>query len=353
MNKKKNLLYLCVLILLVHFHLGCASYEILKSPIDQNSERFLDLVRYIITPQEEKVFREMPPQDRCEFVVEFWKRRDPNPETAENEFRDIYYARIALAGKAFREGIPGWMTDRGRIYVLLGPPTDVIRKCMGDAGMDLDKGLRELSTDMLEQGTRTERPTQIWVYNQYPDYFSAPLRLVFVDYYSTGEFKLNTDFEIFPFSMITHPMSDPDMIQYQRIGEIEREKSSCGFSPFLDYSKALGELKKDGKDHYTIECFFEIPLATLHYRKENNRYACNIELSVLVENLRIKGFFEHKREITLTLSLEELEASLINKRMLSEVIIIPLEKGANNIYFSLRDNIREKRLRKLDVVNIK
>jgi GWxTD domain-containing protein len=333
--------------------MSCASYEIVEAPIDQNSEKFLDLIRYIVTPQEERIFREMPPEDRHEFVAEFWKRRDPDPETAENEFRDVYYTRIARANKAFRAGIPGWMTDRGRIYVLLGPPTDVIKKSMGDATLDLNKGLRELSTDMLEQGTRTERPTQIWVYNQYPDYFSGPLRLVFVDYYGTGDYKLNTDVSVRPFNLVTHIMSDPDMIQFQTIGGIEEDESSPRVLPFLEYSKALGPLKKEGKDIYTIDCFFEIPLGTLQFRKENSGYVFDVELSVMVQNIETNSSFQQKKEVKKTLSLEDLRTDLKDRRSLSEVISVPLEKGANNIYFSLRDNIRQKRLRKLEIVRIK
>jgi GWxTD domain-containing protein len=342
-----------LLSLLLSFFISCASYEIAEAPIDQNSQKFLDLIRYIVTPQEETIFREMPPEDRHEFVRDFWRRRDPDPETPENEFRDIYYTRIARATKAFKTGIPGWMTDRGRIYVLLGPPTDVIKKSMGDATMDLNKGLRELSTDMLEQGTRTERPTQIWVYNQYPDYFSGPLRLVFVDYYGTGDYKLNTDVIVRPFNMVTHIMSDPDMVQFQTIGGIEEGESSPRILPFLDYAKALGKLKKEGKDTYTIECYFEIPLGALQYRKENEEYVYDIELSVMVQNIEINSSFEQKKSVRDGFSLEDLRSSLKDRQTLSEVISVPLEKGANNIYFSLRDNIRQKRLRKLDIIEIK
>ena len=348
-----RILYFFFLALLLCFFLNCASYEIVEAPVDQNSEKFLDLIRYIVTPQEEKIFREMPPEDRHEFVAEFWKRRDPDLETADNEFRDIYYTRIARANKAFAKGIPGWMTDRGRIYVLLGPPTDVIKKSMGDATLDLQKGLRELSTDMLEQGTRTERPTEIWVYNQYPDYFSGPLRLVFVDYYSTGDYKLNTDVSVRPFNMMTHIMSDPDMIQYQKIGEIEGDESSPRILPFLDYSKALGQLEKDKNGNYTVECFFEVPLGTLQFLKDNGGYVYDIELSIKVENIEIKSSYEQKKEIKQTLPLEELRTSLKERYLINDVIDIPLEKGENNIYFTLRDNIRKRRLRKLETIIIK
>ncbi|MGD8539395.1 MAG: GWxTD domain-containing protein [Candidatus Aminicenantes bacterium] len=348
-----RIMYFFLLIFLLCFFYTCASYEIAEAPIDPNSQKFLDLIRYIVTPQEERIFREMPPEDRHEFVADFWKRRDPDPETAENEFRDIYYTRIARATKAFRAGIPGWMTDRGRIYVLLGPPTDVIKKSMGDATLDFNKGLRELSTDMLEEGTRTERSTQIWVYNQYPNYFSGPLRLVFVDYYGTGDYKLNTDVTVKPFNLVSHIMSDPDMIQFQTIGEIEEWESSPRILPFLDYSKALGEPVKDKSGNITIDCFFEVPLGALQFRKENEEYIYDIELSIMVQNIGTNSTYEQNKEIKRSLSLEDLRTSLKNRQTLSEVISVPLENGANNIYFSLRDNIRQKRLRKLDVVNIK
>ncbi|GAH84100.1 unnamed protein product, partial [marine sediment metagenome] len=96
----------------------------------------MDIIRYIITPQEERIFREMPPEDRGEFIMDFWARRDSDPSTPENEFRSQYYTRLAVADKAFRAGIPGWMTDKGRIYILLGPPTDVIKKTMGEKSIE-------------------------------------------------------------------------------------------------------------------------------------------------------------------------------------------------------------------------
>ncbi|MEA3420429.1 MAG: GWxTD domain-containing protein, partial [Acidobacteriota bacterium] len=248
----------------------------MKPPLDQNSQKFLDVIRYIITPQEAKIFREMPPEDRGEFVTDFWQRRDPNPETKVNEFRQQYYTRLAIADKAFRTGIPGWMTDRGRIYILLGPPTDIIRKSMGDETVEPKKGIRELSADLLEEGTWTERPTEIWVYNQYPDYFSGPLRLVFVDYESDGDYKLTTDVEVKPFSMMTYIQSDPNLAKYQWIGEIEKDESSPQILPFLDYSKALGKIEKDKNGNYTVDCFFNIPLGNIRFREENGQYEYDI-----------------------------------------------------------------------------
>ena len=295
----------------------------------------------------------MPPEDRHEFVIDFWKRRDPNPDTEVNEFRNQYYTRLAVADKAFRTGIPGWMTDRGRIYILLGPPTDVIRKSMGEATVEFSKGKRELSQDLLEEGTRTERPTEIWIYNQYPDYFSGLLRLVFVDYDSNGDYKLTTDVEVKPFSMMSYIQSDSNPIKYQRIGEIEQDESWPQILPFLDYSKSIGKIEKGKNGNYATTCYFEIPFRAINFEKENDHYVYDLELSVESNNMEQGGTFGAKKEIREKISLEDLKKNIKERHTLREYMMIPLEKGMNRIYFSLRDNIQQKRLRKLDIIEIK
>ena len=177
---------------------------------------------------------------------------------------------------------------------------------------------RELSSDLLEEGKRTERPTEIWVYNQYPDYFSGPLHLEFVDYESTGDYKLSTDVEVKPFYMMTHVMSDPDMMKYQWIGKIEKDESSPGILPFLDYSKALGKIEKDKKENYSVDCFFEIPLGNIRCREANGQYKYNIDLSIKVENMETKGSYQEKKEIRKSLSLENLRKNIKEGYSLSE-----------------------------------
>lgn len=310
-------------------------------------------MRYIIIPQEEKIFREMPPEDRHEFIKDFWQRRDPTPETQDNEFRSQYYSRLAVADKAFRTGIPGWMTDRGRIYILLGPPTDVIKKSMGEATVEFSKDRRELSTNLLEDGTITERPTEIWVYNQYSDYFSGPLRLVFVDYESDGDYKLTTDVEVKPFSMMSYIQSDPNLVKYQWIGEIVKEESEPQILPFLDYSKSFGNMKKNKGGNYTVECFFEIPFEAIGYLKKNSHYVYNLELNIEAKNMELESIYKEKKETKKELSAEQIREKIDGGDSIVESITIPLEKGTNKIYFSVQDKIQQQRLRKLDIIQIK
>ncbi len=86
-------------------------------------KKWLDLVYYIITPVEKKVFLQLKNnRDREVFIKLFWKQRDPTPGTPENEFKEEHIKRFKYANKHFKTTRPGWMTDMGKIYIILGPP---------------------------------------------------------------------------------------------------------------------------------------------------------------------------------------------------------------------------------------
>src|SRR5262245_50354664 len=83
-------------------------------------------VVYIISDEEKTVFKKLTtPEERDAFIEQFWRRRDTNPGTVENEFKEEHYRRIAYANEKFKSGIDGWETDRGRIYIVYGPPTSL------------------------------------------------------------------------------------------------------------------------------------------------------------------------------------------------------------------------------------
>ncbi|MFA9453481.1 MAG: GWxTD domain-containing protein [Candidatus Aminicenantaceae bacterium] len=95
--------------------------------LDPVSQEFYDYARLIMTREESDIFRHLPdPETRAEFITDFWVKRDPDPRTDRNEFQLDFYQRIADANRFFRsEGIPGWKTDRGRIYIYLGQPNQI------------------------------------------------------------------------------------------------------------------------------------------------------------------------------------------------------------------------------------
>jgi len=126
----KSLLSILIIFLLL-FPLSCRLYK-LERQLDPENAEFLSKVNYIITKEERKIFLELPDEEKESFREEFWKRRDPDPSTEENEFKIEYFNRIERANELFHgEGRPGWMTDRGRIFVLFGPPSDRMTYPMG------------------------------------------------------------------------------------------------------------------------------------------------------------------------------------------------------------------------------
>lgn len=136
---------------------GCRLYNLEKKLNPENQE-FLSKVRYIITKEERKIFLELPDSEKKEFQEEFWKRRDPDSYTEENEFKEEYFRRIDDANRLFAGSRPGWLQDRGRIYILIGPPSE----------------RHTYSSD--------SQPREVWYYGNFP--------VIFTDRMGTGDYKL-------------------------------------------------------------------------------------------------------------------------------------------------------------------
>ena len=102
MIKIKHVYGVFVILALLLGTISCSSTA--RANLDPESEAFLSSVRYIIIKDEKKDFLNLPPSERPAFIEGFWKRRDPDPETEINEYRDMYYQLIAEANNLFREG---------------------------------------------------------------------------------------------------------------------------------------------------------------------------------------------------------------------------------------------------------
>lgn len=125
MNKHRNLGRHAIVFLFVSFWVlaSCTTMPQKRYELDVSSREFLSKTRYTITKQERSIFLSTPPAKRQEFVDEFWRKRDPNPSTEINEFKEEYFRRLEISNALFKEGTtPGWLQDRGRIYIILGPP---------------------------------------------------------------------------------------------------------------------------------------------------------------------------------------------------------------------------------------
>lgn len=150
-----------------------------REPLSAASRQWLDeVVPYIITPAEKEVFLRLGTEkERGDFIESFWRKRDPNPSTSDNEAKLEYYRRIAQANKLFStSGIAGWRTDRGRIYILLGPPKEVQRDFSSKAS-----GLSAFTG-----------PKETWQYWDLPNpKLPYNMEFVFVDRFGTGSYVLD------------------------------------------------------------------------------------------------------------------------------------------------------------------
>jgi GWxTD domain-containing protein len=141
-------------------------------------------VAYIITDEERKAFMKLQTdEERENFIEQFWARRDPDPDTQENEYREEYYERIAYANEHFASGIPGWKTDRGRIYIMWGKPDEIESH---PSGGTYDRPYYEGG------GTTTTYPFEIWFYRYLPGVGSG-IEIEFVDPTGTGEYRIARD----------------------------------------------------------------------------------------------------------------------------------------------------------------
>jgi len=158
----KKLRWGLLAVFLMQALVSCSMAGRAVSSLPPADKQFLSEVRYIITKNEKKIFPSLGETERKQFIEDFWKKRDPSPSTDENEYREEYYNRIDQANRLFREGSSGWLTDRGRAYILLGDPE---RRNTYPSGY-----------------TFYDRPMEIWYYK----YFT----IVFIDYTFTGIYKL-------------------------------------------------------------------------------------------------------------------------------------------------------------------
>ena len=141
-------------------------------------------VPYIITDEERKAFTSLSnDEERDAFIENFWLRRNPNPDSPENEFREEHYRRIAYANEHFAAGKPGWKTDRGHIYISYGKPDDIDSHPSGGSyNRTPDEG----------GGTTTTFPFEIWHY-RYLEGIGENIDIEFVDTCQCGDYHFTID----------------------------------------------------------------------------------------------------------------------------------------------------------------
>jgi GWxTD domain-containing protein len=149
-----------------------------QAPAESAWDKWLkEDVAYIITNEERNAFRQLgTDEEREHFIEQFWLRRDPTPGTPDNEFKEEHYRRIAYANGRFTtpSGLPGWKTDRGRIYITFGPPDEIDSYPSGGGGE-----------------TRNH-PLEAWRY-QFIEGIGNDVQMEFIDKDNTGDYHMTMD----------------------------------------------------------------------------------------------------------------------------------------------------------------
>ncbi len=157
----------------------------LKIELSKTYKKWLDEdVRWIITDEEQKAFKLLSnDEERDQFIEAFWQRRDPTPDTIENEYKEEHYRRMAYANEHYAAGIPGWKSDRGRIYIMYGPADEVESHPSGGSyERPMDEGGGETST----------YPFEDWRY-RYLEGVGQEVMIEFVDTCMCGDYHMTMD----------------------------------------------------------------------------------------------------------------------------------------------------------------
>ncbi len=276
---------------------SCAAYKIPKD-FDPDSREFLSKVRYIITKQEHKIFLNLPPSEREKFIGEFWQKRDPDPYTEENEFKEQYYNRIEEANMLFREGgTPGWLQDRGRIYILLGPPDQ---------------------RNVYPRGyTFYGKPMEIWYYGFFP--------VIFIDRSWNGDYKL--------IPQSAFHISEMNKAQMERKPQVEDKDVVFDFD--LDVKKV-----KEGEVLIQVK----IPYKNIWFKETKEKLETTLEVLLNILDSSDKEVASFEKSYTLSLDLDQLYEAI--KRDYIIEIPVKLPPGQYLTHIELENKTDENRIRK-------
>jgi GWxTD domain-containing protein len=218
---------------------ACGTYKLEKKLGPAHSD-FLSQVGYIITKEERKIFLELPADGRDDFIAEFWARRDPDTDTAVNEYRFEYEDRVKKAALMFHgEGRPGWLTDRGRIFILFGPPSE-----RQTNPMEISGNCREL-----------------WYYGSFP--------VIFIDEHCSGNFILRA--------------INLEHLQELNIAQGHFQKTFAQDKKLFDYLVSMQKTRAD-ETAFEGKVFVDIPYNTIWFTFKDGRLETSFDVRVEISD---------------------------------------------------------------------
>ena len=277
-----------------------------KEPMSSSSRQWLEeVVPYIITDVEKRVFENLPnEEERGRFITRFWEKRDLDPATPENEFKTVYFKRTALANKSFgTSGISGWRTDRGRIFILLGPPQEIQRD------------FNPASTSALTMNAARET----WNYwNLANPRLPYNLEFSFLDKHGTGNYVLETSlipraggnvpfdtatlsYHFDRMEVLAEAMKNPFEGE-EKLRELITTQVAYDHIPFR-----YEALNFKGTERSTyVPLFLEIPYSKLAGKRIEGKFLYSLTLMISLSNPMGQSLFQKSKEIRLEHSDEEI-----------------------------------------------
>jgi len=323
-----------------HLQESSQSSKYTEEPLSESSREWLDeVVPYIITKAEKEFFLSLPNEiERGKFIQGFWRKRDPNPETPVNEFKMDYYKRVALANKFFgSSGVDGWRTDRGKVYILLGPPNDIQRDMMPST----------FSTPVYHG------PKEIWNYWG----LSNPrlpynLEFVFVDRLGTGDYVLERNVRLGetggqPFDLdashyyfdyleiMAEAMKNP----YENLDELRGIITTQVAYEQITFQSSMFYFKGAGKKTH-IPLAVSIPFTACTRKEIEGKYFISLNLLVQVSNKLGQIIFERSKDIDIKQTSVEMEAA--KTEAIHAQTSVSLEPEAYKIHILVLDNYSGK-----------
>jgi GWxTD domain-containing protein len=342
---KKRLIFWTGLTFCLHFSFSCASTR-LGGSLDPASEDFLSRVRYIITREESKIFHELPASGRPRFIREFWERRDPTPGTETNEYQDAYYERIEEASRLFRGARPGWLQDRGRIYVLFGPPNERQTNPMGGRPIDAYEDPRKnLQGQQVATG---EKPTEIWIYYNLFSSLQRPhtVKLVFVDTHGTGDYQLATDLdELIPGGL--HTVINPDLRFTHELNKEEAEKARLRLERALFDFEWEFLKEKDKALGSNLFIRIAVPYKRIVFGSEGRQLEANMELEIRIRDSSENVVWEKVEAFPLKFSQDFIDQNREGYWEAKVPVALWLERGKYTVYFHLQNSSGDQSVEKL------
>lgn len=328
-----------ILIFLI-FIISCRTIY-LEKRLDPSAQEFLDITQYIITDSEKKIFLELPPWEREKFIEDFWHRRDPFPETSVNEFKELYMKRIETANKLFSKGRKGYLTDRGRIYVLFGQPDEVI-KSEGGQYIDPFADARTVQLPTREGS----KPMETWIYRNILTAMQERIyvRLDFVDVDGTGDYKLVTDLrEAVPGTIST--ILTPNLTLLHELNKEEFFRKSLKEEKALfDFNYQFKKVKsKDGN----LLIRLEFPIKSIYLEEDGNLLKAQLRVYLKILDLSEKVLWEFGKDYFFSASRRDISEGKVQSWIIEIPVLKVLPKGSYNVYIVAINTIGKEEVKKL------